>query len=204
MKKFVTTMIFAAALCAPLTTTVLAEEAAEKTEVKATVEVKQVEAPLLVTDCGQGNSATLISVMLRRARGIEYESKPLATVEDLDGMKTLVIGVGASTKGLGAAGLDASQEMDRIKSLVDAAKEQELPIVGFHIGGMPRRGELSDGFNEYVFRNSDVFLLYKGGNEDGFFTRLDEDTKTHLITVDRKPDIGAEMIKMIAVEESED
>ncbi|MCC5874910.1 MAG: hypothetical protein JJU11_01700 [Candidatus Sumerlaeia bacterium] len=204
MKKFLTMMLVGAALCAPIAGTVYAEDAAEKTEEKAAAPSIVVDTPILVTDCGQGNSATLISVMLRRARGVEYESKPLATVEDLEGMKSLVIGVGASTKGLGAAGLDASQEMERIRSLVKKAEEMEIPIVGFHIGGMPRRGELSDGFNEYVLRNSDLFILYSGGNEDGFFTRISEASEVPMITVDRKPDIGSELIKMIATEESED
>ena len=204
MKRLLSTLFLGAALCAPLATPVFAEETAEATEVAPVEEAIVLQTPMLVTDAGQGNNATLVAVMLRRAQGIGYESKPLATVADLDGMKTLVIGVGASTKGLGAAGLDGNQEMERIKALVEAAQEKEITIVGIHIGGMPRRGELSDGFNEYVYRQSKVFLLYSGGNEDGFFTRLHEEVGNRLVTVERKPDIGVELIKMIASEKVEE
>lgn len=152
------------------------------------------EQPLLLTDVGQGNSAKLIEVMLNRAKDIKFTSSELATATELEGMKTLVIGVGASTKGLGAAGLDQATEMARTRALIQAAKDAQIEIIGIHIGGIPRRGELSDGFNAFVLQSSDLFIAWKGGDEDGFFTRLAEEHKVPLLLPERKPDVGAALV----------
>lgn len=152
------------------------------------------EQPLLVTDVGQGNSAKLIEVMLNRAKDVEFTANELAKAEELEGVKTLVIGVGASTKGLGAAGLDQTTEMERTRALISAAKEADIEIIGVHIGGVPRRGELSDGFNAFVLESSDLFIAWKGGDEDGFFTRLAGEHKVPLILPERKPEVGQVLI----------
>lgn len=128
--------------------------------------------PALLTDVGQGNNAMLIRAMLRRGNVIEFEMNELAGVDKLAGKKSLIIGVGASTKGLGAAGLDVAQEMGRLNALLEAAKKEKIPVIGVHIGGESRRGELSDQFIERVLRESDVFIVWTSGNEDGFFTRV--------------------------------
>jgi hypothetical protein len=155
--------------------------------------------PLLITDGGQGNNAKLIQAMLRRSpvSADKVDVKEVATEADLDSAKTLVIGVGASTKGLGAAGLDAAQETSRLERLIAAAKEKRVPIVGIHMGGEPRRGELSDGFNRMVFEGSDVFIVWEGGNADGFFTRLAERGTTRLVVVQKKSDVGTELVNLL-------
>lgn len=153
--------------------------------------------PLLVTDVGQGNNARLIEAILRRAQGVRFETDALAAKDKLEGVGTLVIGVGASTKGLGAAGLDANQEMERTKALVEAAKEKKIPVIGVHIGGTPRRGELSDGFNDVVMRASSAFIVWKEGDEDGFFSRIAKDLEIPLVVTETKPEVGAALLKLL-------
>jgi hypothetical protein len=165
----------------------LAAQAA-RAEAPATVAY---ENPVLLTDVGQGNNARLISAMLRRSKTVEVEIKELAGADQLDGKKTLIVGVGASTKGLGAAGLDVGQEMRRVDALLAAAKERGIPVIGVHVGGESRRGELSDQFNAQVLRRSDVFIVWKAGDEDGFFTRLARTHEVDLRVVDNRIEIGA-------------
>lgn len=174
-------------------------------ENQPTANIPAFKQPVLVTDIGQGNTARLIEVMLRRAGKVEFKSDPLAKASDLGEAKTLLIGVGGSTKGLGAAGLDANAETARMKALIDAAKKAGIPIIGVHMGGMPRRGELSDAFNRHVFEQSDLFILWEGGNEDGFFTRLNEAKKEpsaapQLVIVEKKPDVGQKIEDCFASE----
>jgi hypothetical protein len=146
------------------------------------------EFPALLVDVGQGNNAKLLQAVMRRNGAPEgsYTLKEVATEADLEGIKTLVIGVGASTKGLGAAGLDVATESARAKALMDAAKKAGIKVVGVHIGGIPRRGELSDTFNAQVLKGSDLFLFSEDGNEDGFFTRLAEAEEVPVLSVETK------------------
>ena len=80
--------------------------------------------------------------------------------------------VGGSSKGLGAAGIDKEQEIDRVKGLLDAAKSSGMKILVMHVGGEGRRGALSDAFIEVAVPYADALIVVDGGNEDGLFDRL--------------------------------
>ena len=45
--------------------------------------------------------------------------------------------------GPGAAGISAQGEIDRTNLLIAEAKKQGIKIIGLHIGGKSRRGEMS-------------------------------------------------------------
>lgn len=152
--------------------------------------------PALLVDIGLGNNARSINALLRRSPQIQAEMVELANASHLAGKKTLIIAVGASTKGLGAAGLDVGQETARTEALLSAAKEQGIPVIGVHSGGESRRGELSDQFNERVLRASSVFIVWEEGNRDGFFTRLAEANGVDLRIVPTRLGVGAELDKL--------
>ena len=52
-----------------------------------------------------------------------------------DDCKTLILAVGGSSKGLGAAGIDADQELARTDALISAAKEKGIIVLALHTGG---------------------------------------------------------------------
>ncbi len=179
--------------------------AAEEADGSSGPTIADIQGPLFITDVGQGNTARMVEMMLRRLGDWEMKRDDTAKVEALgEEYRTLVIGVGGSTKGLGAAGLDISSEMERTRALLEKAKEMEIPVVGVHIGGEPRRGELSDPFNELVCEHSTAFIVYAGGNQDGFFTEIAEEHELHLVEVEQKPQTGealAELLRKAAGEE---
>lgn len=184
----------AAAPAATAPATPAAEAPAAKA-VKAT-------APALLVDVGQGNSAKLVEALLKRAKTpIPFDYKPMATAADLGSAKSVIVGVGASSKGLGAAGLDLNTETARATELLKAAKDAGLTIIGVHIGGLQRRGEASDGLNRLVAENASVMIVWKEGEEDGFFTRICGEKKVPLHIVERKPDVGAKLESLYAAEE---
>lgn len=178
-----------AALCLPAAG--VSEEAPAAAPAAAAETVKSFGGPALVTDIGQGNTGKLVEVMLRKSAAVEFTADPLAKADALAGVKTLVVGVGASTKGLGAAGLDSDQEMARGKELLAKAKELGIPVIGVHIGGEARRGEMSDSFNRMVCESSAVFIVWKGGDEDGFFKAICEEKNIRYEVVEAKPAAGA-------------
>jgi hypothetical protein len=136
-------------------------------------EPEQVNAPkILITDVGQGNTAKIIRMLMKKNGISDFKLVEIAAPEDLEGVEMMIVGVGASTKGLGAAGLNLEQEKQRAARLLATARERSVKVVGAHLGGKARRGEISDTLNELVMMESDTFVVWQEGNEDGFFTRL--------------------------------
>lgn len=126
------------------------------------------EQPVLLTSVGQSADVEMVKSLMDNAE-IEYEIDKLAKGEDLTDEKTLVLAVGGSSKGLGAAGIDADSELERTKELIEAAKEKDIKIIAMHIGGENRRGELSDKFIDPSASQADYIIVVEEGNEDGIF-----------------------------------
>jgi hypothetical protein len=128
--------------------------------------------PALLTSAGQSSDIAVVKALLNTKLKLGVEVKPLAQVEDLAGAKTLIVVVGASTKGLGAAGLDIDKETSRTKALLKAAKEKGIQILALHTGGEARRGKTSNDLIEIVVPQSQQVVVVASGNKDKIFTNL--------------------------------
>ena len=128
------------------------------------------QGPVLVTSFGQSTDGSMIEQVMKRLKTVAYTCNPAATSADLGGVKTVVIAVGNSTKGLGAAGISQDQETARAKEFMAAAKKAGVKVICCHIGGATRRGALSDAFADMVLPLSSYILVKEDGNEDGKFT----------------------------------
>lgn len=129
------------------------------------------EQPVLLTSVGQSADYEMVKTMLEK-NNIEYKKEGMATSADIGDAKTLLLSVGGSSKGLGAAGIDASGELKRVEELINAADEQGLVIIAVHIGGEARRGDLSDKFIAPSFEKADYAIVVADGNKDGLMTEL--------------------------------
>ena len=128
------------------------------------------EAPVLVTSFGQSTDGSMIEQVMKRLKTVSYSYNPTATGADLDGVKTVVIAVGNSTKGLGAAGISQEQEIARAKEFMAAVEKKGVKVILCHIGGATRRGSLSDAFADMVLPLSSYMVVKEDGNEDSKFT----------------------------------
>ncbi|MCJ7563094.1 MAG: DUF6305 family protein [Candidatus Aminicenantes bacterium] len=160
--------------------------------------------PILVTSCGQSEGPSSLNTILKRV-GVAYDIAPLATVKDLKAKsyKTLIITMGASLKGMGAAGIAIDDELNRITELIDAAKKDKITIVGAHIEGMKRRAqgaEAGDTTDEQsidtVAPKSDILFIKKEGNEDGRFTIIAQAKKIPMIEFEKNMDMVAALTKL--------
>lgn len=151
--------------------------------------------PALLTTAGQSADLNMAKVILDRSK-VSLKLAPLADPDDLTGAGSLVIVIGGSTKGLGAAGINADKEMARVEQLMAKAAAQKIPIIGMHIGGKARRGELSDKFVELVAPKSTFLLVVKEGDSDGYFSKVMADKKIAGRIVDKLGDLQ-EPIKTI-------
>jgi hypothetical protein len=142
------------------------------------------ELPLLITSAGQSADVTMAGMLCKKI-GVESKVLPRAGVSDLEGIKTLMIVPGFSSKGLGAAGTSREQELERVEKLIAAAKERSVRILVLHLGGKARRGPQSDDFNRIAGEASERMIVVKQGDEDKFFTNLSAGKKIPLEVVDK-------------------
>lgn len=127
------------------------------------------EAPIFVTSFGQSTDAAMLDTVMGRV-GVEYKYSTNATADDIEGYKTVIIAVGASTKGLGAAGISEADETARAKAIMDKLQAEDVEVICCHIGGSGRRGTLSDVFADMVMAQCSYIVLKEDANFDGKFT----------------------------------
>lgn len=144
------------------------------------------EGPYMVTTCGQSPGAVMVNMVAVQAGLTSINDNSLnADGLKADEYKTLIVTAGTSMKGMGAAGTDVNAEIERCVSLIKAAKEAGLTIVGAHIEGMARRTDSSDAASiDAVIELADVILVIEDSDSDGFFTKYAQDNNKQLIKVE--------------------
>jgi hypothetical protein len=153
--------------------------------------------PVLITSAGQSADVTIAGTLFKKAN-VQAKALPLAKAADLEGIKTLVVVAGFSSKGLGAAGISREQELTRVQSILQAAKEKKLKIMMLHIGGKARRGNQSDDFNKMAAEVSSYLLVVKQGDEDQFFSKIAGEKKIAIDLVDKIVDAVQPVAKAFA------
>jgi hypothetical protein len=149
------------------------------------------EGPGIITSAGQSSDVAIVKVMLNTQLKLGLDYKPLAQPADLAGMKTLVVSVGASTKGLGAAGLDMDKEIARTTALVKAAKAAGIRILVMHTGGEARRGKTSNDLIQIVAPEADYIVVVAAGNKDKLFNKLAAARNAPVAEVAKMADAGS-------------
>ena len=129
------------------------------------------ESPILLTTGGQSADYQMVGTLMKNL-GMDYTMNNVATSADLGDAKTLVVVVGGSSKGLGAAGIDADGELARVDELIQGAKDAGLSIIVMHTGGSARRGDLSDKFITPIFEKADYAVVVTTGDEDGLMSGI--------------------------------
>lgn len=165
--------------------------------------------PVLLTSCGQSPGPAIIKVVLQKLN-IEFELNPLATAASLQQKKasgqpygSVIIVMGASLKGMGAAGISIEDEIKRISQLIEEARKEGVTLVGAHVEGMKRRsqgasaGDTTDEQSiDAVAPNSQLLLINKDGNSDGRFTAIAQAKNIPLIEVEKNVDLIKELARI--------
>ena len=130
--------------------------------------------PVFVTSFGQSTDAAMLDTVMKRI-GVDYVYNATANADAIKGYKTVVIAVGASTKGLGAAGISEAEETERAKAIMKVIEEIGAQVICCHIGGSARRGTLSDLFADMVMEKASYIVLKEDANFDYKFTKYAEE-----------------------------
>jgi len=169
------------------------------------------ELPVLITSCGQSNAPTTIKVVMQRDK-IPFDIDPLASPQTLQAKaragtpyRTLIITMGASLKGMGAAGIQIEDELSRAAALIAEARKEGIKIIGAHIEGLKRRaqgaaaGDTTDEQSiDAVAPNADILLVYKEGNSDGRFTTIAQTKRIPMIEFEKTVDLIPALEKLFS------
>ena len=151
--------------------------------------------PAVLTSSGQSADIEMVKVLLDRAKlPYKMDAKIVASGLAAAGGKSMILVLGGSSKGLGAAGISAQAEIDRTKALIAEARKQGMKIIGLHIGGEGRRGELSDKFLVDTVPACDYVIVVAEGNKDNLFTKL-TGGKIPLDSVEKISKVGEPLTK---------
>lgn len=125
--------------------------------------------PVLVTSFGQSTDAAMLDTVMKKV-GVEYTYDATAEASTVSNYKTVIIAVGASTKGLGAAGISEADETARAEAIMQVIKDNDIEVICCHIGGSTRRGALSDTYTDMVLEEASYVVLKEDANFDYKFT----------------------------------
>lgn len=135
------------------------------------------EGPIAMTSVGQSADVNVVETLFKKA-GLEVYMNATMSGDSLTNHKTLVLAVGGSSKGLGAAGIDENQELERVTALIAAAKAKDMKIVALHIGGSARRGTLSDKFIPDSMGAADAAIIVSEGDGDNMMRGILKSNQT--------------------------
>ncbi|MCU0586473.1 MAG: ribosomal L7Ae/L30e/S12e/Gadd45 family protein [Desulfobacterales bacterium] len=156
----------------------------------ASAQAPESKLPAAVTSSGQSPDGFILKMLCDRIKlKVTYNS--LIKADELKDFKSLMVVMGGSAKGLGAAGIDEPGELQRMQSVLARAKEQKTVVFGLHIGGEARRGKLSAPFIEQVAPRCDQLIVTEDGNKDGYFTTLAKEKQIPLTVVKDTQELGA-------------
>ena len=155
-----------------------------------------VKTPIIATTCGQTPGALMVKMSLTQAKVTPAEHNNGLSAKDLagKGYKTLIVTTGTSGKGMGAAGTDVDKEIARCKALITEAKKLGMTVIGAQVEGMARRTDASDEKSiKAIMPMSDLILIVKDSDKDGFFTKYAKEINKKLVTAKDAMDLGKQL-----------
>jgi hypothetical protein len=178
-------------------------------------ELPKAQFPVLTTSAGQSPDVTTLNIVCEEA-GILYdycdvpdvdmisqgvglggqESQPGFHVEIHTNLeqypegthyKTIMFAIGASLKGMGASGLTVDDEVNRLKNIIEYCKENDVFIIGIHVGGVSKRGAPgsdNERMISAVAPYADLLIVTNDSNKDGRFTEISNNNEIPLKEID--------------------
>jgi len=166
-------------------------------------EIPKAGMPILTTSAGQSSDVMTLNIVAEEAE-LKYDFCDVPSVEmlsagvglageesgpgfhvevhsDLDKYPTgtpykcVLFAIGASLKGMGASGLTIQDEEKRLKAVIDHCKQNDIFMIGIHVGGISKRGA-PGGDNERMIDAvapfTDYLIVAQDSNKDGRFTTI--------------------------------
>lgn len=127
--------------------------------------------PGIITSIGQNSDAAIVKVLLNNKLKLGLDYNIGIKASELDGAKTIIMVLGASAKGMGAAGINLDQEIARAEALLKQAAQSGIKVIAMHTGGANRRGQASNTLIDLVVKEADAVVVVAAGNADKYFDK---------------------------------
>lgn len=142
--------------------------------------------PFVMTTCGQSTGSVMCHMVATQA-GVTSVDEHQLMASELDTLapdaKTLIISTGTSGKGMGAAGTDVGDEIERCTAVAQAAKEKGMVVVCAHVEGMSRRTDANDQASiDAILPLADVIVCVEESDSDGLFSNYAQEHSIPIIT----------------------
>lgn len=167
-------MIACLAIVAMLAVTVGVSAATAPAGIEMPAKLPTLSGPVVITTIGQSPGAMQVGMLLRQLK-VQATHDDNLVVSGLagKGYKVLILTMGTSLKGMGAAGVDLGSEIARCNALVAEARKQKMFVIGAQIEGLKRRTDDSDErSNKAVCAVADLLLIRKEIDHDSYFTNV--------------------------------
>lgn len=146
-------------------------------QAQVTTSVQHFDTPFLLAAAGQSPDAVMVKIVAQKEK-LDFDFNSLADAGDVPGNKSMMLVMGVSMKGLGAAGIKLNEEMDRVDRLIAAAHEDNIPVIGMFAGGAGGRGG-RDNYTDEIIRQVapkvDYLVAVRTGDKDGFIKGIAEE-----------------------------
>lgn len=157
----------------------------------------KLQGPFVMTTCGQSTGSVMFHMVAMQAGKTSVDEHQLLE-RDMDsvaaGAKTLVITTGTSGKGMGAAGTDVDDEIERCTAVAEKAKSMGMLVVCAHVEGMSRRTDANDQASiDAILPLADVIVCVKDSDSDGLFSDYAESHNIPIIIVEDTLGLGEYM-----------
>lgn len=162
-------------------------------------QIPTADPPVIITSSGQSPDALMVKLLadqLKLNNVFELTLQP----GQMQGYGTLIIGIGGSVKGLGEAGIDTNDEIERTNAVIQEARKQGMLVVAMHTGGNPRRGDLADPFIHAAAPQADFLVVRNDGNRDGLFTQITEEHNIPVVYIEQTMEVRAILTEMFGLE----
>lgn len=162
-----TIMVFGLVACGSSTEATTKAAGDATTKAAAAEYTTKIAEPVVVTTIGQSDMNTATQILDKA--GITYTADEKLTADSVNG-GTVIMAVGGSNKGLGSAGVDANQEVERGNAILAKAKETGAQVICMHLGGSSRRGSTSDLMIQPMVEGCNFLIIAGDGDSDGQLT----------------------------------
>lgn len=129
--------------------------------------------PCVITSIGQNSDAAIVKVLLNSKLKMGFDYNTVLKPTELGEAKVIIMVLGASSKGLGAAGINMDQEIARTEALLKQARQSGIKVIAMHTGGANRRGQASNNLIDIVLKSADAVIVVAAGNTDKYFDKAE-------------------------------
>lgn len=125
-----------------------------------------------LTSFGQSVEIEDLALFYREFPNAEFTMNYRLMASDVEEDSVILAVIGCSIKGLQEQEISVNSEIARAQEFVTKAKNDQITLITWHIGGAARRGSTSDNIIAATLAGADLCVFVTTGNTDNFLSEI--------------------------------